>query len=174
MADNRRSDDGTLTFRSTSARAASTANRIRPSKIREARLAKRLTQTDLGARVDKTRQSISLYETGQTLPEPPVMERLASELEQPLSYFVDAPPPEFGESSTRFFRAFGPKTKRRNLACDVFGSWLVRTAKYLDDHVNYPLLDVPLEPVPASDDGSYTPEEIEQIAADCRRNGASD
>lgn len=160
-------DQPTL-FNTSSPRAANVARGLRTSKLRDARLAMRLTQTELGGRVGVTRQSISMYEGGQTMPEAPVMERIAAELEQPLSYFADDAPPEFGESSTRFFRAFGVNTKRRNLACEVFGSWLVRTARYLDDYVNYPALNLPLGPPPASADGRYTPDEIEAIAANCR------
>lgn len=130
----------------------------------------RLTQTELADRVGVKRQSVSMYEAGQTSPEPAVMERIATELEQPLSYFVDDPPLEFGDSSTRFFRAFGANTKRRNLACEVLGGWLVKSAKFLDGYVNFPPLDVPAAYVPAASDGNYTPEEIEVAAANCRRS----
>jgi|ERR1043166_4917859 Zn-dependent peptidase ImmA (M78 family)/transcriptional regulator with XRE-family HTH domain len=157
-------------FSSTSQRTANVASRLRPSKLREARLAMRLTQTELADRVGVKRQSVSMYEAGQTSPEPAVMERIATELEQPLSYFVDDPPLEFGDSSTRFFRAFGANTKRRNLACEVLGGWLVKSAKFLDGYVNFPPLDVPAAYVPAASDGNYTPEEIEVAAANCRRS----
>lgn len=161
--------DQSSLFGISSPRAATTARGLKTSKVRDARLAMRLTQTDLGSKVGVTRQSVSMYESGQMAPEAHVMERIAAELEQPLSYFVDEPPPEFGDSSTRFFRAFGPNTKRRNLACEVFGSWLVKTAKYLDTFVNYPVLDVPLAAPPTNPDGRYTHEEIEAIANDCRK-----
>jgi len=129
----------------------------------------RLTQTELAERVGVKRQSISMYEQGQTIPEPLVMERIATEVEQPLSYFSDDAAPEFGDSSVRFFRAIGPETKRRNMACEVLGSWLARTAKYLDEFVNYPALDLPLALSPASGDGHYTVDEIESAAALCRQ-----
>lgn len=159
----------TSLFAGASQRAATVASSLRTSKLRDARLALRLTQTELGARVGVTRQSISMYEARLTSPEPAVMERIAKELEQPLSYFVNDPPPEFGESSTRFFRAFGVNTKRRNLACEVLGGWLVKTAKYLDGYVNFPALTLPIADVPTSADGHYTPDEIEAAAAACRR-----
>jgi Zn-dependent peptidase ImmA (M78 family)/transcriptional regulator with XRE-family HTH domain len=142
---------------------------LRPAKIREARLAMQLTQTELAARAGVTRQSISAYEQGLTIPEPPVLASIATAVAQPLLYFFEDPAPEFGPSSTRFFRAFGPDTKRRNLACEILGSWLARTAKYLDQFVNYPDVDVPPAPPPVSENGSYDSDEIEAAAARCRQ-----
>jgi len=152
-----------------SRQATAAAHGLRTSKLKEARLAQRLTQTDLAALVGKTRQAISAYEQGEINPEPDVMDRIASKLHQPLGYFSGDPAQEFGESSLRFFRAFGPKTKRRNLACEVFGGWLARTAKYLDEFVNYPRLNIPSAEEPTSADGRYTQEEIESAAALCRK-----
>ena len=143
--------------------------RLIPSKLREARVAARLNQTELAAAVGVTRQSISQYEQGQTIPDPLVLGRIASELGQPLGYFTSDSPSEFGQSSSHFFRAFGPDTKRRNLACQVFGAWLAQIAAYFDQFVNYPLVDVPASTPPASSDGRYSFEEIQDQASECRR-----
>ena len=128
----------------------------------------RLTQTELARRVGVTRQSISMYEQGLTVPEPPVMERISSAVNQPLSYFSGDPAPEFGNVSIHFHRAIGSDTKRRNMACEVFGSWLARTARYLDEFVNYPSLDLPLALEPVSESSRYSDEEIESAASQCR------
>ena len=96
------------------------------------------------------------------------MERIASAVDQPLSYFSDDPAPEFGNASIHFHRAVGPDTKRRNMACEVFGSWLARTARYLDEFVNYPTIDLPLALEPESESNRYTDEEIESAASKCR------
>ena len=149
--------------------AAVVAHGLRPAKLREARLAERLTQTELAARVGKTRQAISGYEQGEITPEPDVMEKIAANLRQPLGYFSGDPAPEFGDSSARFFRAFGPKTKRRNIACEVLGGWLARTAKYLDEFVNYPPLNIPPAETPGRPDGRYSNTAIASAAANCRK-----
>ena len=151
-----------------SSKAVTAARRLHTLKLRAARVAMRLTQTELARRVGVTRQSISMYEQGLTVPEPPVMERIASAVNQPLSYFSDDPAPEFGNASIHFHRAIGPDTKRRNMACEVFGSWLARTARYLDEFVNYPTLDLSLALEPESDSSRYTDEEIESAASQCR------
>ena len=97
------------------------------------------------------------------------METIAAHLRQPLSYFSGDPAPEFGDSSARFFRAFGPKTKRRNIACEVLGGWLARTAKYLDEFVNYPSLNILPAEAPGLSDGRYSNTEIASAAANCRK-----
>ena len=149
--------------------AAAVAHGLRPSKLRDARLAERLTQTDLAERIGKTRQAVSGYEQGAITPEPDVMEKIAANLRQPLGYFSGAPAPEFGDSSARFFRAFGPKTKRRNIACEVLGGWLARTAKYLDEFVNYPPVNIPPAEPPSRPDGRYSHTAIASVADNCRK-----
>ena len=151
-----------------SSKAATVARRLHTSKLRDARVAMRLTQTEMARLVGVTRQSISMYEQGLTAPEPLVIERIASAVDQPLSYFSDDPAPEFGNASIHFHRAIGRDTKRRNMACEVLGSWLARTARYLDEFVNYPTLDLPLALEPANESSRYTDDEIESAASQCR------
>ena len=163
MADNEK----VVRFQSTKARRAET-RRLNPARLRDARIAKRLNQSELAHLVGVTRQAISAFEQGEKSPDASTMTGIAAALEQPLSYFTTEAPPLFGESSARFFRAVGPKTKRRNLACEVLGKWLVQTAKHLDGFVNYPMVNLSTFE-PASGDGRYTPEEIESAADAVRR-----
>src|SRR5277367_5770799 len=97
------------------------ARRVVPSRLRDARLAGRLNQSELAAIIGVSRQAISAFEQGEKAPEPETLTRIASTLKQSISFFATEDREVFGESSARFFRAFGPDTKRRNLMCDVFG-----------------------------------------------------
>ena len=126
MADNEK----VVRFQSAKARRTET-RRLIPAKMRDARIAKRLNQSELAHLVGVTRQAISAFEQGEKSPDASTMTDMAAALEQPLSYFTTEDPPLFGESSARFFRAVGAKTKRRNLACDVLSKWLVQTANTL-------------------------------------------
>src|SRR4051794_40441470 len=103
------------------ARGSPLGRRLIPSKLRDGRLAMRLNQSDLATVVGVSRQAISALERGEKSPEPDTMARFAHALEQPISFFVTEDPPVFGAPSVRFYRAIGPDTKRRNLACDVMG-----------------------------------------------------
>jgi Zn-dependent peptidase ImmA (M78 family)/transcriptional regulator with XRE-family HTH domain len=145
------------------------ARRLVPSRLRDARIAQRLNQSELAAAVSVSRQAISAFEQGEKSPEAETLARIANVLNQPLAFFATEDAPVFGESSTRFYRKFGPETKRRNLMCEVLGKWLVQTAKYFDCFVNLPKVDVP-SGMPFSVNGRYSDEEIEFAAEDCRRH----
>lgn len=147
----------------------SAKRRLVPRRLRDARVAACLNQSELARAVKVTRQALSAFESGDKSPDFDTLNRIADALGQPVSYFVAEDRPVFGPPSAMFFRATGPNTKRRNMACEVLGKWLVQTAKYLDDFVNFPVVKIPEVPPPASEDGRYDWEEIEQAAEECRR-----
>ena len=143
--------------------------RLVPSKLKDARIAHCLNQTDLAKVIGKTRQAVSAYEQGTKSPDAETMVKIARELGQPLSYFVSEDPPVFGVRSTLNLRAVGPSTKRRNMACKVVGKWFAQTAKYFDMYVNFPEVDL-ASIAPSDDTGRYSEDEIEAAAEQCRRD----
>jgi len=136
-----------------------------PARLTEARLACRLTQTDLAKKIGLTRQSVSAYERGDKFPEPATMQKLARALEQPISFFTKEERKTFGNHSANFFRKTGADTKRRHQACEVYAKWLAQTAYAFDSIANFPAVDIP-QFEPEGDD--YTNEEIEEIAEKVR------
>ena len=116
-----------------------------------------------------TWQSISAYESGEKTPEAATFAALAQELEQPTSFFTSQDRTVFGPSRPSFFRKFGPDTVRRNEACGILGHWYTQVAKYLDEFVNFPVVDVP-EAAPKDVSGRYSIDEIEEIAARTRKH----
>jgi Zn-dependent peptidase ImmA (M78 family)/transcriptional regulator with XRE-family HTH domain len=143
------------------------SRRLIPSRLRDARIARRLNQTELAALVGVTRQAVSAYEQGEKTPDARTLALIVQALDQPVAFFTSKDRPNFGQFSTRFFRAFGPETKRRNLMCDVYANWMVQTARYFDDLVNYPPITFPsFTPENAN---SYNDEEIENAATQCRK-----
>jgi transcriptional regulator with XRE-family HTH domain len=127
-----------------------------------------MTQDDLGRRVGVTRQAISSFESGAKSPDPETFVSLASALQQPHAFFTNEDRPIFGKFGSRFFRKTGPETIRGNDACLVLGHWFVQAVRYLDDFVNYPPVDLP-SAVTANPDSRYSPDEIEEVAANCRK-----
>ena len=144
------------------------ARRVVPSRLRDARLASRLNQSELATVIGVSRQAISAFEQGEKAPEPETLARIAGALKQSVSFFAAEDRPVFGESSARFFRAHGPDTKRRYLMCDVFGKWFVQIARYFYEFVNFPKVDLP-SMSPQRPSGRYTDEEIEAAAEQCRK-----
>ena len=138
-----------------------------PARLKDARIAASLNQTELATAVDVSRQAISAFEAGEKNPEPATMQRIADVLNQPISFFSSQDADTFGEFGTRYFRAFGADTKRRNLMSDVLSKWFVQVARYLFDLVSFP--DSNLPNASPRNGNRYADEEIEEIAEECRR-----
>src|SRR5688500_10022259 len=109
---------------------AAAIRRLIPSRLRDARKAKRMTQGRLGEMVGVTRQSISAYEASEKSPDSKTFTRIVDALEQPPSFFTTENLSGFGEQKPRFFRKCGPETLRKNEACEILGRWFVQTVKY--------------------------------------------
>lgn len=149
-------------------RAQSPKRRLVPSRLRDARVAACLNQSELAELVGVTRQAISSFEQGEKSPEPDTLERIAATLGQPISYFSTEDRSVFGEFTSIFLRSVGTPTKRRNLACQVVSKWFAQVTAYLDALVNFPVVRVP-QASPRGADGRYSAEEIEAAAEQCRK-----
>src|SRR5438105_14282658 len=142
--------------------------KVIPERITEAREACGLSMADLGRSIGVTRQAISYYETGAKHPEADVLAQLGKALNQPIAYFTSTRPKGHGRPGTVFFRSFASKTKATNKKCEVYRDWLDQIAFYLGGMVTLPRVSLPAA-VPTDSSGSYTMEEIEQFATQCRR-----
>lgn len=140
---------------------------IVPERLRDARIACGLNQTELAEAVSISRQAISAFEAGDKNPDPTTMARIADAVKQPMAYFTAEDGASFGSYSTRFFRSFGADTKRRNLMSEVLGKWFVQTAYYLYGLVGFPMVNLPSFS-PRNGD-RYEDDEIEEAAEACRR-----
>lgn len=141
-----------------------------PARLTEARLAARLTQTDVAARVGVSRQAISSYELGNKSPEPSVLCLISEVLGQPVNFFTKPEHSTFGRQSANFFRKKGTETKRRNQACEVYSTWFASTVYAFDHIANFPKVDIPcFEPENLQADG-YSDEEIERHAESVRKH----
>lgn len=160
--------DNVVAFSSLQGRSAGTFRRLVPARLKNARVAKKLNQAELGEAIGKTRQAVSSYESGEKAPEATTLADIAWVLGQPLAHFTTPDLESFGEFGTRFFRASGPETKRRNLMCDAYANWQVQVARYIDSLVNYAPVVLP-ETSPRDLAAGYSEEEIEETAKECRK-----
>lgn len=143
--------------------------RLIPERLVEARYAERLTQTELAARVGVSRQAVSAYESGEKIPDPITLSKIALELGQPVAHFTKEVRRSFGRHSANFFRKKGADTRRRNQACSVLAEWFASTAYAFDLIANYPKVDLPCFEPKSADSSVYGDDEIEDIAADVRK-----
>lgn len=151
------------------ARDGSQGRRLIPARLKEARFAARLTQTELAEKAGVKRQSVSYYEMGEKVPEPETMVALAKALGQPISFFTRPDREVFGPLSANFFRKVGPDTKRRYAACEVYARWMVETASLFASVVTFPPVALPnFEPRGGAN--TYEEEEIEAHATSVRES----
>jgi Zn-dependent peptidase ImmA (M78 family)/transcriptional regulator with XRE-family HTH domain len=148
--------------------AALPKRRLIVGRLKDARIAALMNQSELADAVGITRQAISAYEQGEKSPDSQTLEKISAVLRQPISYFTSDDAPIFGAFSSLFLRAVGPATKRRNMACVVLSKWFAQVTTYLDGLVNFPEVKVP-QISPSSNSGRYDPEEIELAAEECRK-----
>ncbi len=136
------------------ARSVRSGRFLIPSRLRDARKFLRISQEELGDRIGVSRQAISQFERGDRTPDPETFSALVASLEQPPGFFTSEDAPEFGASTTRFYRKFGSDTIRRREACDTYASWFVQVAKAFDGFVNYPSINIPqYDPADFGEDG---------------------
>ncbi|MGP3698790.1 helix-turn-helix domain-containing protein [Rhodobacter sp. NSM] len=139
-------------------------------RLTEARLAARLTQTELALAIGVSRQAVSTYELGTKSPEPATMHAISHVLGQPISFFTKTEHTAFGAFSPNFFRKVGADTKRRNLACEVYAKWFAASVHAFDEIANLPAVDVPQFEPEDGLESAYTEEEIETIAEKVRQH----
>jgi Zn-dependent peptidase ImmA (M78 family)/transcriptional regulator with XRE-family HTH domain len=140
-----------------------------PARLTEARIAEKMTQAQLAAQIEVSRQAVSTYELGTKNPDPEVMLRISRVLKQPITYFTRDEIPSFGKRSTVFFRKTGADTKKRNQACAVHADWLVGAAATLSNYAHLPKVDLPSFE-PSGVGNCYSDDEIETVAETVRKH----
>lgn len=142
-----------------------TGARLIPARLKEARESKGMSQTELAELAKITPQAISQYESDDKQPEWNTLMKISQHLELPIGYFTSERP-EGGEiTSTAFFRSFKSRTKASNKMLRRWSVWAAQIVNYIGAVVNLPPVVVPKP----SNKFSYTDEEIEKIATECRR-----
>lgn len=135
-------------------------------RLREARESRGITATSLADLLSISKQAISLYESGESTPQPDVMEQIARTLNLPSAFFLR--PTKVVNHSAIFFRSQAAATKLDRGRGQRRIGWLSSDiVPYFRKFVafpkpNLPLLSIPDNPLTLSDD------DIEEIAVDVR------
>ena len=88
---------------------------LRAERLREARILRGLSQSELATNLGVTKQAISQYENGIIVPKADVLSQIISELDMPISYF--SKPDDIKILTPIFFRK-GKTAKKKNT--DIF------------------------------------------------------
>lgn len=134
-------------------------------RLTEAREARGLAQTALSELTGIKSQSISHYEQGRQSPSPEALLLLCQKLDVPQRYFL-RPLPAHSRHGV-FFRSLRPQSKAARVKASHRIGWLREVASWLSRLIDLPENTVPDIPVAVSE--SVPGDEIERVAAACRR-----
>jgi len=139
----------------------------KPEQLKMARLARGLSVTDLSGLIGVTKQAISQYENGKSVPSADTLSKLIQVLKFPASFFM-APIKSSKHEPVTFFRSLKSATQKARGMQSVRSDFLEWTYNYLSNYLEFPSLNLPK----ISEDILQNPSEddIEDIASLVRRH----
>ena len=134
--------------------------KVIPYRIKQARVSRGLSMVELSELVSISKQAISQYEMGKNAPSKAVLNAIANVLKYPVSFFYKPVLANENASSAVFFRSRKTtKVKALNAAREKIEIFR-EIDDYLEQYVDFPILDLPK--ITYEDDG-INPIDNEQI-----------
>ncbi|BBH12118.1 helix-turn-helix domain-containing protein [Chromobacterium haemolyticum] len=137
------------------------------SRLIQARTARGMTQSALSELSGVSSPSISKWERGEQFPEPAALEKVATALGLPATWFLRAMP-DFGKSGY-FFRSNTSLTKTARAIASIRLEWLHELSASIQEWIDWPDVNLPVS-LSREDALLLTDEEIEDIATQCRKH----
>lgn len=145
-------------------------NKPIPERIREARKARGLSIADLAAEVGVSRQAISQYELGQSVPSGQTMAKICDVLRFPLSFYLRPIVQSNGASSAIFYRSLKQASRTHRDMFEVRTDWIEDIYQYLEQYVRFPELKIPnLSDFLSHESEELSGYEIDEIAVHVRK-----
>lgn len=117
--------------------------KVVPNRIKQARISRGYSMGELAELIDVTRQSISQYELGKTVPSTSVIVKLSDILKYPTSFFYKEIPTNDNANSAVFFRSRRTTTIKEKAACIEKISIFSEINEYLRKYIDFPEVDLP-------------------------------
>lgn len=142
---------------------------IIPYRINQARLSRGVSMAELAELVGVSKQAISQYETGKSIPSDAVLNRIAEFLKYSVDFFRKPMPVNSAANSGVFFRSNNTARKTDLKAAEVKIQILREVNEYLEKYVDFPKVNFP--EVDYMDNGidPISNEEIEYFATVLRK-----
>ena len=137
--------------------------------LREARLQKGWSQSELARRTDVSAEMISNLESGQRQPGAIMLTQLCEQLEFPPAYFTSDSNAGGELGGAISFRSRASKTKRQNHCLNTWRKQAGRVLKFISQFVNLPPVRLPRAVWTDSDPEDDLVERAESLAQECRR-----
>lgn len=119
----------------------SSLNIFNPKRLKEARISRGMTITELAEKVGVTKQSISQYELGQSIPKAEMLMYLVNTLDFPKVYFYDQDEEE--ATGNTFFRASSRTSQKLKDMQRIRLKWVAKIHSYLEQFIDFPRLNLP-------------------------------
>lgn len=140
--------------------------KIIPVRIKQARIARAMSQEELARSIGVTKQAVSKYETGFSKPSDSVIVKIADTLTFPVEFFEKQPNVTALAQSAPFFRSYKTSSVKNKAAwsqrCELLDDLIISKFK---EYIEMPLPNLPNYIVQQS---SYTMDECETIALEVR------
>lgn len=136
-------------------------NEFNCNRLKEARILRGFSQTDMADKIGVTKQCISQYENGIITPRGDALFEIAQILDMPIQYFGMA---SMDNANTPiFFRSGKTAKKKMRDVFKVYINWTGELYLYISQYINLPELNMPKKTQEA-----YAFEEINNIAQELR------
>lgn len=141
-------------------------------RLKNARMYRGLTLTELAKRTEISKQSISLYENGNNVPDHMKVRLLSAELNFPYDYFFQTDN-YVAKTETTYFRSLASATKKDRTAQSIKLEYVAKMYEILLEYISFPVMNLPSVDFEGYDDvfeceGEEAIKEIEGIAQQVR------
>ncbi|HED36920.1 MAG TPA: ImmA/IrrE family metallo-endopeptidase [Ignavibacteria bacterium] len=138
-----------------------------PLSLREARIAKKKSMTDLATLLQISRQAISSYEKGDKSPSIKTIEKMSKILDKPISFFYIEKDRILQNESFYSFRSLSKTTKKDRESAIIKDKWLTDLYIYINQYIEFPKVAVPDFNIDDLDEIDL--DSIDQVAEDTRK-----
>lgn len=111
-------------------------------RLKNARMYRGLTLTELAKRTEISKQSISLYENGNNVPDHMKVRLLAAELNFPYDYFFQTDN-YVAKTETTYFRSLASATKKDRTAQSIKLEYVAKMYEILLEYISFPIMNLP-------------------------------
>lgn len=134
------------------------------ARLKNARMYRGLTLTELAKRTEISKQSLSLYENDNNTPDHMKVRDLASELSFPYDYFFQKDN-YMAKTETTYFRSLASATKKDRTAQSIKLEYVAKMYEILLEYISFPVMNLPSANFEGYDDvfECESPEAIQEI-----------
>ncbi|MDD3172867.1 MAG: XRE family transcriptional regulator [Herbinix sp.] len=111
-------------------------------RLKNARLYRGLTLTELAKQTDISKQSLSLYENNRNTPEHLKVKQLSTTLGFPYDFFFQEDKSS-AKTETTYFRSFASANKKERTAQSIKLEYVAKIYKVLIDYIEFPKINLP-------------------------------